>query len=242
MRMLSRRLALSWCSGGCATVKMPRRLAAMSSAVMSARRSPAARRAGSECSLSSLPGPRPCPRARRRPRGHRPARDRDGACRMGTRRPGRAHHHHRRPGRRKSRPPTAPTPPTPSTTSPSSLPQASRDPHRGELPVEQIRAAVELQAGRHVDPPASSWISADVSTIAAIVPGACRAGQRTWRRSARSKGVCLMSDRGRAATLFQCSRRPFPASPPSRPVLRSSRDRPPRSVPPRTPPRRFKTV
>jgi hypothetical protein len=150
MRMLSRRLALSWCSGGCATVKMPRRLAAMSSAVMSARRSPAARRAGSECSLSSLPGPRPCPRARRRPRGHRPARDRDGACRMGTRRPGRAHHHHRRPGRRKSRPPTAPTPPTPSTTSPArcrrpvGIPTAASFPSNRSAPRSNCRPAGTL--------------------------------------------------------------------------------------------------
>ncbi len=38
--MFSRRLALAWCPGGRATVKMPMRLAAMSSAVTSARSSP----------------------------------------------------------------------------------------------------------------------------------------------------------------------------------------------------------
>ena len=38
--MFSRRLALAWCSGEWATVKMPMRLAAMSSAVTSARSSP----------------------------------------------------------------------------------------------------------------------------------------------------------------------------------------------------------
>jgi NADPH:quinone reductase-like Zn-dependent oxidoreductase len=40
IRMFSRRLALAWCPGGRATVKMPMRLAAMSSAVTSARSSP----------------------------------------------------------------------------------------------------------------------------------------------------------------------------------------------------------
>src|SRR5579863_8586061 len=43
IRMFSRRLALASCSGGRATVKMPMRLAAMSSAVTSARSSPVTR-------------------------------------------------------------------------------------------------------------------------------------------------------------------------------------------------------
>ena len=53
IRMFSRRLALASCSGGRATVKMPMRLAAMSSAVTSARSSPVTRPASRISSMAA---------------------------------------------------------------------------------------------------------------------------------------------------------------------------------------------